>query len=273
MINAYTVMGIWFNIFVNIILPIVAVFTLVIKKNVSLTSVLSGGATFFIAQMVILSPLLGLIRSSIWFRALVEKGDTAIFSLILLAVLTALVVEFARYLSIRYTIGRQYTSFRNVVGFTLGFVFLESLLLVGIPNAQNLYFSLLIQNGGFQVLVNQMGVERANAALATLQGINGDTLFMLGTERLLMLVVQAFLTTFAFLAIKFNRQSYFFVALVTHFAINLATAIVGSIFSAFASFVLLAICAVGFFGFLMDIPKVFSGQITPVDKNTPPKKQ
>lgn len=273
MINTYTVMGIWFNIFVNIILPIVAVFTLVLKKSTSLTSVLSGGATFFIAQMVILSPLLGFIRSSAWFNALFQRGDTAVLSLMVLAALTALVVEFARYLSIRYTIGRQYTSFRNVIGFTFGFVFLESLLLVGIPNAQNAYFALLIQNGGFQVLVNQMGAERANAALATLQSINGDTFFMLGAERLLMLVVQAFLTSFTFLSIKFQRRSYFLVALVTHFAINLATAIVSSVFSPFASMVLLAVCAAGFFGFLMDIPKVFSGQVQPIDKKNPPKEQ
>lgn len=192
MISAASFAACLLTLFISLIGPllILLIFGIRYRKQGFFTAWLLGAAGFFVTQILIRIPLLGVLSGNAGF---VSFSQQHVFLYGLGLAFTAGLFELAGRLAAVWAMKKNLT-YRRAVAAGLGHGGIEAILLVGVTYINNLIFMVLIQTGSFDALIAQ--AQAAGTDPAQLTAIRdtllatGAGLFLLsGLERLLTMVI------------------------------------------------------------------------------------
>lgn len=194
MIPSSTFIACFITLFLTLILPLLVLIIMGIKnKGKGIWSAwFLGAAGFFISQVVIRIPLLGIVSG---MESVVVLSQEHFFLYVLILAFTAGLFELAGRFAAAKCLGKNRT-FRRSLAAGLGHGGIESIVLVGLTYINNLVYLFLIQSGAFDAMIAQteaMGVDPAQliAVRDTLLQVSAPLFLAAGVERVLTMVSHA----------------------------------------------------------------------------------
>lgn len=191
MISNGTIAACIATLFVGLVLPILCLLVYGIRnrKQGVWSAWLLGAAGFFVAQLLIRTPILNALAALTGFAAF-SREHPWLFG-VLLAV-TAALFELAGRLGAALAMRKRLT-LRRAVAAGMGHGGIEAILLIGMTYLNNLLYIVLIQTGGFDVLVSQtaaVGVDVSSllAIRESLVSLSPWMFLLAGYERLLTML-------------------------------------------------------------------------------------
>ena len=192
MIPSSTFIACFITLFLTLILPLLVLIIMGIKnKGKGIWSAwFLGAAGFFVSQVVIRIPLLGIVSG---MESVVMFSQEHFFLYVLILAFTAGLFELAGRFAAAKCLGKNRT-FRRSLAAGLGHGGIESIVLVGLTYINNLVY--LIQSGAFDAMIAQteaMGVDPAQliAVRDTLLQVSAPLFLAAGVERVLTMVSHA----------------------------------------------------------------------------------
>ena len=194
MIPSSTFIACSITLFLSLILPLLVLIIMGIKnKGKGIWSAwFLGAAGFFVSQVVIRIPLLGILSG---MESVVVFSQEHFFLYVLILAFTAGLFELAGRFAAAKCLGKNRT-FRRSLAAGLGHGGIESIVLVGLTYINNLVYLFLIQSGAFDAMIAQteaMGVDPAQliAVRDTLLQVSAPLFLAAGVERVLTMVSHA----------------------------------------------------------------------------------
>ena len=192
MIPSSTFIACFITLFLTLILPLLVLIIMGIKnKGKGIWSAwFLGAAGFFVSQVVIRIPLLGIVSG---MESVVMFSQEHFFLYVLILAFTAGLFELAGRFAAAKCLGKNRT-FRRSLAAGLGHGGIESIVLVGLTYINNLVY--LFQSGAFDAMIAQteaMGVDPAQliAVRDTLLQVSAPLFLAAGVERVLTMVSHA----------------------------------------------------------------------------------
>lgn len=189
MVPVSNILACYATLFISFFLPMLAIFILYLRhrKEGLLSGWVLGALGFFVPQMVLRTPLLGLL--SPWLQAL-ARAHPLVYALGL--ALTAALFELAGRLTAAKLLEKNLT-FRRSLAAGMGHGGIEAMIIVGLAYVTNLYYISLIQSGEFDALMAQLSqvegaAEQMEAARQALIATPARMFLLAGVERLLTMV-------------------------------------------------------------------------------------
>lgn len=250
MVSAATIIAVLVTLFVTLILPII-VYVIYGMKNKGKgvwTAWLLGAAGFFVFQIIIRMPILSIVSILPGFMNFVTE-HFIVYSL-LLAFTAALFEVAGRYIVARI-LSKNLTCEKSFAA-GLGHGSIEAMLVIGVTYINNLLYSIMINTGAYDVMVEQaaaLGVDVSQLWVVKDSLINtSPSLFLLaGYERILTVILHIALsmTVCYFVSRKKDIQGIL-ICLVCHLAVDftapimnaLATDYLGNVISVTTSYML-----------------------------------
>ncbi len=194
MIPSSTFIACFITLFLTLILPLLVLIIMGIKnKGKGIWSAwFLGAAGFFVSQVVIRIPLLGIVSG---MASVVVFSQEHFFLYVLILAFTAGLFELAGRFAAAKCLGKKRT-FRRSLAAGLGHGGIESIVLVGLTYINNLVYLFLIQSGAFDAIIAQteaMGADPAQliAVRDTLLQVSAPLFLAAGVERVLTMVSHA----------------------------------------------------------------------------------
>lgn len=180
MVSTSTIIGLCFTVLCSLFLPIGAWIFLVKKERGMSRNILIGMFGFFIAQIVLRTPMLMILGSEQWFADFANANP--ILYALFLSFTTALFETATRYIIFKYTI-KEDIRFSTALGTGFGHGACETLAYVGITSAVNLSVSIMINTN------NLAKSESYEAIKETLVSASASSYIAAGTERLIVMLI------------------------------------------------------------------------------------
>ena len=180
MVSTLTIIGLCFTVLCSLVLPIGAWIFLVKKGKNMNRYILFGMFGFFIAQIILRTPMLMILGSEQWFADIANANP--IFYALFLSLSTAFFETAARYVIFKYAI-KEDIGFSTALGTGFGHGACETLAYVGITSAVNLSVSIMINTN------NLAKTENYETIKETLVSASASNYFAAGTERLIVVII------------------------------------------------------------------------------------
>ncbi len=201
MVSTLSIIAMVITFLICTIVPIVAMIIYGVKnkkKGVWLAWFL-GAAGFFVMQIIIRTPILSVLSLSKGFVEFVNEHY--VVYVVILAFTAALFEVVARYVVAKILKKKQ--CFEVAFSAGLGHGGIEAIVLIGMTYVNNLLYSIMINTGAFDTLIEQstaMGVD-ANSLLTVKNALieTGAGMFLVaGYERILTMILHVFMTVLVF---------------------------------------------------------------------------
>lgn len=220
------------------------------KEKISLMAVGVGALIFIVSQISTRLPMLNYLNDKEWFVQSI-KSNTIIY-ILFLALTAGIFEEVGRFIGFKYLLKNK-LNWKNGIAFGIGHGGIEAILLVGMTYVSNIIFSISINSGSFQALV-----EKA-PEIAGLKEILINTpsyMFILGgIERILTIVIHIAMTMIVLEGVMKDENKYVVYAILIHALVDF---IAGYNANIFATEGFMFIVAVGSFMFLLKTRKRFN---------------
>lgn len=188
----------------------IAIAIIFIKKKISTLKVfLIGMLGFFASQLIIRIPLLSILSSQSWY---VDFASNILGISIFLGLTAAIFETFGRLLVFKVLLKKNHLYGDGIMA-GLGHGAIEAIALVGLAYINNIVFSIMINTGAIQTLMDSLASNPV-AMASTKQGI--DTLIntpasiflVSGFERIFTIIVHITLSLIVLEGIKRKKQHY-----------------------------------------------------------------
>lgn len=219
-VSTLSMAGIVVSLLISVGLPIGLCIFLWKKKGAHLNSFLVGCATFIVAAMVleqllhavVISVAGEVIAGNIWLYALYGGFAAALFE------------ETGRYIAMKRFIKGKLDR-ENALMYGVGHGGAEAILLIGMSYINNLMTAVMINGGGVEKSLAQMGAT-AEQQKATLESISAlwttpsYQFFLSGVERVMAIALQMAFSVLVYKAIKSGEKKFLAAAYASHFLLN-----------------------------------------------------
>lgn len=248
MVSTLTIIGLCFTVLCSLFLPIGAWIFLVKKgKNMS-RYILLGMFGFFIAQIILRTPILMILGSEQWFADFANTYP--IFYALFLSLLTALFETASRYIIYKYAI-KEDIVFSTALGTGFGHGACETLAYVGITSVVNLSVAIMINTN------NLAKSESYEAMKETLVSVSASNYFAAGAERLIVMLIHIGLSVILAYFIQKNMSlTGFGVCMTVHCIYDFTVKLISQLnVSVWITIIAMAIFAVMITGFTVYVKK------------------
>lgn len=217
MVSSASIYYMVFSLIIAIGLPIFLAVYFYTKRQISLKAVGIGALVFFIAQIMIRTPLLSMLGGMEWYQQLSEN---ALGISVFLGLTAGIFEELGRYIGFQMLL-KDELEWKNGVAYGIGHGGLEAIILVGFAYISNLAFSLMINRGTYDVILNAAGGQQA-AEVVKNQLINtaSVTFAAAGIERIFAIIIQIALSLVVLYAVMHRKQIYLLWAILLHTLVN-----------------------------------------------------
>jgi uncharacterized membrane protein YhfC len=216
----------------TVVLPIALLIFLGIKRKIKGLPLLFGMAAFFVSQVVLRMPLMGVLSEQSWHLNLAAQ---LIPYALFLSFSAGLFEESARLGSALLL--RKHRSYKDVISFGLGHAFCEVILLAGIASASNALMCLLNNSGG------GLPIEQTGKMLTWLMNTNVLDVYLGVLERFIAVVFHIFATVLVFKGVVEKKIRYYFLAMLIHTAFNFSAVLLAQYFGGLAAEIVLLVLA------------------------------
>ncbi|WP_288221992.1 YhfC family intramembrane metalloprotease [uncultured Clostridium sp.] len=212
------------SLIISVMLPIAGIIYLKKKYKVSLKIFFIGMAAFFVAVQILEAP----IHS--YFLSFNEGTSNFLLNnpvayMLYGGLMAGIFEETARLISFKYLIKER----DNLTGITygLGHGGIEAILIGGISTLNAIVYSILINKGGFQSLMEGALVSKDVINTTYNHYVNSSAFYWLapGFERIAAIIVHISLSVLVLYSVKEKKYIYYFLAIIIHATINFPAAL------------------------------------------------
>lgn len=224
MVSNLSIIFMAISLIVSVFLPVGGIIYLKKKYKVRLKVFFTGMIVFFIAVQIVEAPI-----HSYFLRF---NEGTANFLLnnplaymLYGGLMAGIFEETARLIAFKYLIKER----DNLTGITYGVGHggIEAMLIGGIASLNSIIYAVLINKGGFQILMEGAKVSKDVIDATYNSYINSSVFYWLapGFERITAMIVHISLSVLVLYAVKEKKYIYYFLAIVIHATINFPAAL------------------------------------------------
>ena len=214
MISTATIFAFVVAIFFTTVVPAALLVVLAVMRKISGLPLLFGALAFFISQIVIRIPLLGILAGQGWFQGFMAQ--TVIY-LLFLCFTAGLFEESARLGGA--LILKKRRSFKDAVSFGLGHGLCEVIVLIGLANINNLVICLILNIADPTVLA-LIPADSLQLLKDTFTTLNPTDVYWAILERVSAVLFHIFATILVFYAVRSRKWHYYLLAMLAHTAFN-----------------------------------------------------
>ena len=238
-----SLVGMYFTLAICVIVPFALCFAIQKKTKAKVSS-------YFIAWLIFLIFVLGLeqfvhtivLKTS--FGAAIQQnlGMYAFYG----GFTAALFEEVGRFLAMKYVMKNRLDKY-NALMFGAGYSGFEALVVTAMSYVNNISVSMLINNGTFGQLLQDMTADQRQETISGLSGLwtmEPYQFFMGGVERIFAMIVQISLTIIVYKAVKDNKPSFFITAFLIHLVVDFVSIIAGSTFPVIAAELVIGVISI-----------------------------
>lgn len=264
-------------IVVGILCFAIPIGTLLIMRKLSkkiIGAFFAGVLSFYLLQVVIRIPLMQFVLPKMdWYVQLPEKN--LLLYALFLGFTAALFETVGRYFTIKYVL-RDRQGYYSGISHGIGHGGIEMMLLVGVAYITYVFYSMQINAGAFQSLINAAATENALAGeqMVMLQGVLVDTptrdFYIALIERILAFTFHIGMSLLIMEGIVRGKEfRYFAIVIFLHTALD-ALAVVMSVngVNVWLIEAMVAVFAVGSLIYIIKAKKRFGDKIHPVEDDT-----
>ncbi len=229
LVPAASLAGIYFTLALCVLLPFALCYIIWRRTKAKVSS-------YFIAWLIFLIFVLGLeqlvhtivLKTSFGTAIQQNLGMYAFYG----GFTAALFEEVGRFLAMKYIMKNRLDKY-NALMFGAGYSGFEALVVTAMTYVNNITVSMMIQNGTFEQLLQDMTVEQQQETISSLSGLwtmAPYQFFMGGVERIFAIIVQISLSIIVYKAVKDNKPTFFITAFLIHLVVDFVSIVVGSTF-------------------------------------------
>lgn len=224
MVSNLSIIFMSISLIICLALPIGGIIYLKKKYNASLKPFFIGMLVFFITVQILEAPIHNYILK-------INKGTSEfllsnpVFYMLYGGLMAGIFEETARLIAFKFLIkDRKGTT---PIAYGVGHGGIEAILIGGISAINTISYSVLINNGKFQTLMESAGVSTEIINQTFNQLANSSSIYWLmpGIERMIAMVIQISLSVLVFYAVKERKYIFFFVAILCHALIDFPAAL------------------------------------------------
>lgn len=219
-VNAVSMMGMVFSIFVGIVLPIVLMILVWKKTGARISTFFIGCAVFIVFALVLESfmhaAVLGLtgtaITGNIWLYGLYGGLAAALFE------------EVGRLVAMKFFM-KECLDMPNALMYGVGHGGIEAILILGMTSISNLVTSAMINSGALVSALEAMDGATAKQ-LSALWTSPAYLFYLGGVERILAIILQIVMSVMVYQALKTGKKFFWFIAFMMHFVVDAVTVVI-----------------------------------------------
>lgn len=231
MVSTSTIIAMCVTLFVSLLLPIIVYIMYGVKNKGKgvWTAWLLGAAGFFVMQILIRIPLLQLIVHIAFTNVMSFVEDHYVLYALQLAFTAALFEVIGRFVVAK--ILRKNLNFERGIAAGLGHGGIEAIVIVGLTYVNNLTYSVMINTGSFDTMIDQvaaMGIDASQyyQIKETLIASTSGIFYMAGYERLLTMIFHVAMSLMVCYAVSQKKTLRgVLLCLVIHCAVDFITAV------------------------------------------------
>lgn len=224
MVNNLSIVFMGISLIISLGVPIGGIIYLKKKYKASLKPFFIGMLVFFIAVQVLEAPIHNYILK-------INKGTSEfllgnpIFYMLYGGLMAGIFEETARFISFKFILKDR--SDITPISYGIGHGGIEAILIGGLSAINTISYSVIINSGKFQSLMESAGVssEIINQTFNQLTNTSSITWLMPGIERIMAMAIQISLSVLVFYAVKERKYIFFFLAIIFHAVIDFPAAL------------------------------------------------
>ncbi|MBQ4293819.1 MAG: YhfC family intramembrane metalloprotease [Lachnospiraceae bacterium] len=216
-----TIFAMIFSLVLALGAPVLAAVLMKLKANGKLICTLIGIAAFVVFALV-LEQLCHILVARLAGESLM---DNQVFYAVYGGLSAAVFEETGRFLAMKFLMRKNLTQ-ENSIMYGIGHGGAESILLIIVSFLPNLMTSVMINNGGMQEALGAVDAtvrEETVQELSVLWTTPSAEFALAGIERVLSFVLQLCLSYLVYLAVRYKKPGYYFLAMALHFTIDALT--------------------------------------------------
>lgn len=212
------------------VFPVILLVVLMVKKKISVMPMFVGFAAFFISQMVLRMPLLGILGLQSWYVSF--ANNFFYLYIVLLSFSAGLFEESARLIGAKAM--KRNRSFKDAVSFGLGHGLCEVIVLVGLSYVSNTVYAVAInlEVGG---IVDLLPAASYETIVSQLSAVGVMDLVAGILERVSAVSFHVFASVLVFKAVRERKIVYYFLAMLAHTVFNVVGVLVAQFFGIWPS--------------------------------------
>ncbi len=238
-----SLVGMYFTLALCVLLPFALCYIIWKRTKAKVSS-------YFIAWLIFLIFVLGLeqlvhtivLKTSFGTAIQQNLGMYAFYG----GFTAALFEEVGRFLAMKYVMKNRLDKY-NALMFGAGYSGFEALVVTAMTYVNNITVSMMIQNGTFEQLLQDMTVEQQQETISGLSGLwtmAPYQFFMGGVERIFAMIVQISLSIIVYKAVKDSKPTFFITAFLIHLVVDFVSIVAGSTFPIIAAELVIGVISV-----------------------------
>ena len=220
MVSSSVVLSFVIAAIATLVAPVAILVALGLKKQVNGLPLALGAAAFFVSQILLRIPLLGLLTGQAWYQEASVRFFLPVLFVVCLS--AGLFEESARLAGATFL--KENRSFKDILSFGLGHGFCEVVLLIGATHCNNILFSLVANNPGGALADMMWGAltpDMLDAVALQLAAVEPMQVYLGILERFSAVMLHLFATFLVFQGVvKQKRLLYYTLAVLVHTAFN-----------------------------------------------------
>lgn len=213
-IKASTIIFLLFSVLIMFGLPAVLIFHFYKKEKISIKAVLVGAVIFFVFQLIIRIPLLGIIQTQPWYVKL--NNESILGTALFLGLTAGIFEECGRFLGFKYLL-KDDLEWKNGIAYGIGHGGIESIY-IGLSMLSYLVFSFAANNGSLIRLVGSK--SKADMIVSILANTPSYMFAVSGIERIFALTIQIALSLFVLYGVMNNKYIFLIYAIILHAVVD-----------------------------------------------------
>jgi len=197
-------------------LPLALLIWLMVKEKINVLPVMAGVTAFFVSQILIRIPIIGLLSTREWY----VRFAALFFPYVIALSLSAGLFEESARLAGALLLKKN-RSYKDALSFGLGHAFCEVIVLVGLTHINNIVYSLAVNDtgGALSALVPEQSIAEIRALLVAVAPFE---VYLGVLERFSAVGLHLFATVLVFLSVIKRKPVYFLSAIAAHTVFNIA---------------------------------------------------
>jgi uncharacterized membrane protein YhfC len=192
------------------------------KERISAMSVLVGGLTFVISQIVLRMPLLQLLQSQSWYAVMAK--NIWIYALFL-GLTAGIFEEVGRFLGFKFLLKKK-LEWKNGIAFGIGHGGIEAIIITGLTYINNIVFSLMINSGAFDKISGTFAPGLSDYIVNALANTSPAMFLVGGFERVFAIIAHIAFSIIVLYGVKNKKGVYIIYAILAHTLLDAPTVVI-----------------------------------------------
>ncbi len=226
MVSNLSIISMFVSLFIGVILPLCFSIFLIVKNKFSIKCFLIGMSCFLLCAYIIEGFFHNYFLSINKTTSDVLLNNT-LYYCIYGCLMAGIFEEVGRFIFMNLFMKKEHR-YKDGIIFGLGHGIMEAILLLGLACINNIVYSIMINRGNFDSIINSLPEESKGAVAALKNALTTTSpwMFLLGGfERICAIIIHVAFSLVVLYGIKIKKIKYLFIAILGHALVDVPSAL------------------------------------------------